>query len=124
MEKGEREGRLVFPFSAIVGLEKAKLALLCVAVNPLIGGVLLRGDKGTGKSTLVRALANILPEIEVVAEITQRRSKFDTKTYVGHGKVEEVTVTAGPYETHPAAENGFYSIGNLRPGDTDVVFTL
>lgn len=68
MEKVEREGRLVFPFSAIVGLEDAKLALLCVAVNPLIGGVLLRGDKGTGKSTLVRALANVLPEIEVVAD--------------------------------------------------------
>jgi magnesium chelatase subunit D len=62
-----REGRFVFPFTAIVGQEKAKLALLCVAVNPLIGGVLLRGDKGTGKSTLVRALANVLPEIEVVA---------------------------------------------------------
>lgn len=68
MEKVKRESRLVFPFSAIVGLEDAKLALLCVAVNPLIGGVLLRGDKGTGKSTLVRALANVLPEIEVVAD--------------------------------------------------------
>jgi len=61
-----RENRLTYPFSAIVGQERAKLALLCVAVNPLIGGVLLKGDKGTGKSTLVRALANVLPEIEVV----------------------------------------------------------
>ncbi|WP_457548592.1 VWA domain-containing protein [Archaeoglobus sp.] len=63
-----REKRLIFPFSAIVGQENAKLALLCVAVNPLIGGVLLKGDKGTGKSTMVRALANVLPEIEVVAD--------------------------------------------------------
>ncbi|MHC1627676.1 MAG: ATP-binding protein [Candidatus Nezhaarchaeales archaeon] len=58
----------VFPFAAIVGLEKAKLALLIAAVNPTVGGVLLRGDKGTGKSTLVRALADVLPDIEVVAD--------------------------------------------------------
>ncbi len=62
---GEAE-RIVFPFTAIVGQEKAKLALLCNAVNPSIGGVLLSGDKGTGKSTMVRALADVLPEIEVV----------------------------------------------------------
>ena len=65
MEKAEGR-RIVYPFTAIVGQEMAKLALLCVAVNPTIGGVLLSGDKGTGKSTLVRALADLLPEIEVV----------------------------------------------------------
>ncbi len=64
----EPRKKLIFPFSAIVGHENAKLALLCVAINPLIGGVLLKGDKGTGKSTMVRALANVLPEIEVVAD--------------------------------------------------------
>ncbi|HDD36720.1 MAG TPA: magnesium chelatase, partial [Archaeoglobus veneficus] len=59
---------MYFPFTAIVGQEKAKLALLCNAVNPAIGGVLLSGDKGTGKSTMVRALADVLPEIEVVKD--------------------------------------------------------
>ena len=57
---------LVFPFAAIVGMDKAKLALMTVATDPTIGGVLLSGDKGTGKSTLVRAFADVLPEIPVV----------------------------------------------------------
>jgi len=58
----------VFPFSAIVGQEKMKKALILNAVNPRIGGVLIRGQKGTGKSTAVRALAELLPEIKVVAD--------------------------------------------------------
>lgn len=57
---------IFFPFSAIVGQEKAKLALICNAIDPTIGGVLLSGDKGTGKSTMVRAFSQVLPEIEVV----------------------------------------------------------
>ncbi len=56
----------LFPFSAIVGQELMKKALLLNAVNPSIGGVLIRGEKGTAKSTLARALAELLPEIEVV----------------------------------------------------------
>lgn len=58
--------RLVFPFSAIVGLNKLKLAILINAINPKIGGLLIRGAKGSGKSTVVRALADILPKIKVV----------------------------------------------------------
>jgi len=58
--------RVVFPFTAIVGQEAIKLALLLNAISPTIGGVLIRGHKGTAKSTAVRALAHLLPDIEVV----------------------------------------------------------
>src|SRR5262247_3076583 len=58
--------RAVFPFTAIVGQESIKLALLLNAISPVIGGVLIRGHKGTAKSTAVRALAHLLPAIEVV----------------------------------------------------------
>ncbi len=57
---------LPYPFSAIVGQESMKTALLLNAVDPSIGGALIRGHKGTGKSTAARALAAILPRIEVV----------------------------------------------------------
>jgi magnesium chelatase subunit D len=59
--------RPVYPFSALVGQPRLKQALLLNAVNPRIGGVLIRGEKGTAKSTAVRALARLLPQIEVVA---------------------------------------------------------
>ncbi|MBD2124048.1 magnesium chelatase ATPase subunit I [Trichocoleus sp. FACHB-262] len=60
--------RLVFPFTAIVGQEEMKLALLLNVIDPKIGGVMIMGDRGTGKSTTIRALADLLPEIEVVAD--------------------------------------------------------
>jgi magnesium chelatase subunit D len=55
-----------YPFSAIVGQEDLALALLLNAVSPAIGGVLVRGEKGTAKSTAVRGLARLLPEVQVV----------------------------------------------------------
>lgn len=57
---------VLYPFSALVNQEKMKRALLLNAVDPGIGGVLLRGDRGTGKSTAARALAGLLPPIRVV----------------------------------------------------------
>ncbi len=58
--------RNVYPLAAIVGQESLKQSLLIGAVNPAVGGVLIRGEKGTAKSTAVRALADLLPEKEVI----------------------------------------------------------
>jgi magnesium chelatase subunit D len=58
---------MTYPFTAIVGQEEMKLALILNLVDPLIGGVLIMGHRGTGKSTAVRALADLLPPIKVVA---------------------------------------------------------
>jgi len=58
--------RLVYPFTAMVDQSEMKLALLLNAVNLLIGGLLIRGQKGTGKSSAVRAISDILPEVTVV----------------------------------------------------------
>jgi magnesium chelatase subunit I len=55
-----------FPFSAIVGQDEMKLALLIAAIDPTVGGVLVFGDRGTGKSTAVRALAALLPPMRVI----------------------------------------------------------
>jgi len=58
--------RISFPFSAIVSLDKLRLAILINAINPKIGGVLIQGPKGSGKTTVVRGLTDILPKLEVV----------------------------------------------------------
>lgn len=57
-----------FPFSAIVGQDEMKLALLIAAVDPKVGGVLAFGDRGSGKSTAVRALAALLPKMKIVVD--------------------------------------------------------
>ena len=60
--------RAVFPFTAVIGQEDMKLALILNVIDPKIGGVMIMGDRGTGKSTTIRALADLLPEIEVAAD--------------------------------------------------------
>ena len=66
-EKIELESRPVFPFTSIVGQEEMKLALILNVIDPKIGGVMVMGDRGTGKSTTVRALSDLLPNMKVVA---------------------------------------------------------
>ena len=70
--------REILPFTAIVGQDTMKNALILNAINPRIGGILIRGEKGTAKSTAVRALAELLPEIEVVNGCTFNCNPYDT----------------------------------------------
>nr|AYC64620.1 Mg chelatase subunit e [Halimeda minima] len=60
--------RPLFPFTAIVGQEEMKLSLILNVIDPKIGGVMIMGDRGTGKSTTVRALVDLLPEIPIVVD--------------------------------------------------------
>ncbi len=80
-----------FPFSAVIGQEKIKRALILNAVNHKIGGVLISGEKGTAKSTLVRGLANVLSDIRLVnlpLNVTEDRlvGSIDIKKAVDEGK--------------------------------------
>ena len=58
--------RPIFPFTAITGQEEMKLALILNVIDPKIGGVIIMGDRGTGKSTTIRAIADLLPQISVI----------------------------------------------------------
>ena len=105
--------RLVFPFTAIVGQEEMKLALLLNVIDPKIGGVMIMGDRGTGKSTTIRALADLLPEIEVVADdpfnshpsdlelmsdLTKERFEQQSELPVTHKKVAMIDLPLGATE--------------------------
>ena len=67
----------LFPFTAIVGQEELKLALILNIIDPSINGVLIMGDRGTGKSTTVRSLLDLLPEIRVVKNDPFNRDPLD-----------------------------------------------
>ena len=69
--------RRVFPFTAVIGQQEMKLALLLNVIDPRIGGVMIMGDRGTGKSTTIRALADLLPAIDVVKDDPYNSSLVD-----------------------------------------------
>jgi magnesium chelatase subunit I len=76
-KKNPIESRPMFPFTAIVGQEEMKLALLLNVIDPKMGGVMVMGDRGTGKSTTVRALSDLLPTMTVVANDAFNSDPFD-----------------------------------------------
>lgn len=91
--------RTVFPFTAIVGQDEMKLALLLNAIDPKIGGVMIMGDRGTGKSTTIRALADLLPEIDIVCGDPYNSSPADSDLMSDEVRVrvergEEIAVEA------------------------------
>jgi magnesium chelatase subunit I len=82
-----------FPFSAIVGQDEMKQALLIAAVEPRIGGVMVFGDRGTGKSTAARALAALLPPMKVVAGCRYNCDPAGPAcSHGGNGKAHDVAV--------------------------------
>ncbi|WP_030919127.1 putative cobaltochelatase [Streptosporangium amethystogenes] len=85
-----------YPFSAVVGLDDLKLALILNAVSPRVGGVLVRGEKGTAKSTIVRALAAQLPTVRVIAGC---RFSCDPAE-------PDPSCPDGPHDPHGAGESG------------------
>ena len=78
-----------FPFSAIIGQEEMKLALQLNVIDPKIGGVMIMGDRGTGKSTTIRALADLLPDITII-----KNDPFNTdpKGLVKNYETEEIKI--------------------------------
>lgn len=73
----KQEARPVFPFSAIVGQTEMKLSLILNVIDPKIGGVMIMGDRGTGKTTTIRALVDLLPEIACVSDDPYNSSPVD-----------------------------------------------
>ena len=71
----------VYPFTAIVGQEDMKLSLILNVINPALGGVLIKGEKGTAKSTAVRALAELLPAMEVVEGCQYHCNPMDSNNF-------------------------------------------
>lgn len=88
-EKREKTKFNNFPFAAIIGQEEMKLALQLNVIDPKIGGVMIMGDRGTGKSTTIRALADLLPSISII-----KNDPFNTDPteYAKEYEIEEIKI--------------------------------
>lgn len=106
-----------FPFTAVVGQEDLKLAILIAAIDPSIGGVLAFGDRGTGKSTTVRALAALLPKMSVVAGCPYNCEPKRTAALCPHcaanGKSTKTTKIAPPVVDLPLGASEDRVVGAL-----------
>ncbi|HIK33907.1 MAG TPA: magnesium chelatase ATPase subunit I [Oscillatoriales cyanobacterium M59_W2019_021] len=98
--------RAIFPFTAIVGQEEMKLALLLNVIDPKIGGVMIMGDRGTGKSTTIRALADLLPDIEVVGDdpFNSHPSDYDLMSDAVRDKIERGIPVVGTTKKVPMVD--------------------
>src|SRR4249919_1172057 len=98
-----------FPFSAVVGSDDMALALVLTTISPEVGGVLVRGEKGTAKSTMVRALASVLPPIDVIAT-----DRFSSDPADPHPLSPD-----GPFATDAATETRPVRLVELPVGATE-----
>jgi magnesium chelatase subunit I len=109
---------LLYPFAAIVGQEKVKLALILNIIDPTIGGVLIRGEKGTAKSTAVRGLADILPVIEVVENCPFQLPARDTQ-FLCANCMDRVCFNGNPAGEQPARIERKITVAELPLGATE-----
>jgi Mg-chelatase subunit ChlI len=94
---------VVYPFTAIVGQERMRRALILNAINPRIGGVLIRGERGTAKSTAARALAALLPDVDVVADCRFRCDPKLPMSWCTECRERHNLNGELPVETHPTS---------------------
>lgn len=105
----------IFPFAALVGQEKLKTALTILAVNPSVGGVLIRGDKGSAKSTAARGLADIMPAIAITPGChfnCDSKTPLDICEVCSHGAATSAMV-APPFVNLPLGAGEDRVIGSL-----------
>lgn len=114
------QGKNLFPFSAVVGQDQMKLGLILAAIDPSIGGVLIMGDRGSGKSTCVRGLAALLPTIEVVTDCSfncDPKSAADCcaacQAQLGSGSILPTTTAKVPVVDLPIGVTEDRVIGSL-----------